>query len=312
MRFILKNTMELSDTSIPDIFICEYMKQLDFNSIKLYLFILYVNKSKKEMTLDNIAKMTCLTKDELAKALSLLEEKELLLKTEKEYIVRNIKELEIEKMYAHKINTSNKNQRKNDPERDKLFKAISNTFFAGNMPTRWYIEITNFIDKYKFDNDVILGLFTTCQKNNKLFVNYVSTIANAWHKAGIKTEDDLNEYYERQTILRKTENKIKKFFRTNNNLTEPEMKYVETWVEKYNFEYPVIEQALLTTLGKQNPLMYANKVLQNWNNCGVKTVEDIAVKTVKAKETPVQLRNNNTSNFEKRTYENLDSLFDNM
>ena len=316
MRFLANNKMELSDTQVPDIFIYEYMNQLDFNSLKLYLYVLNINKSKKEITLDNIAKMICVSRDELNKAFNLLEEKGLFIKTEKEYIVRDLKEIEIEKIYDPKLEKCKKNKKKNDPEREKLFKAINTTFFGGSISTSWYIDINKYIEKYNFDNDVILGLFTTCQKKNKLFNNYVSTVASQWNSAGIKTEDDLNEHIEKQTKLLKVESKIKNFLRRNNNLTAIEMKYVSTWINEYKFDYSIIEKALMTTSGKSNPLVYANKVLQNWSNKGVKTEEDITMLTNKPKEVivnPTQFKKNKTnSNFEERSYNNLNDLFDNM
>ncbi len=315
MKFVFKSNMELADTVVPDIFICEYMKQLDFNSMKLYLFILYINKSKKEISLDNICKMLTLTKDELNKAFLLLEEKGLLVKTEKEYMIKDLKEAEIEKIYTPKLDCKSKLKKKNDPEKEKLFKAVNDTFFGGNMSTRWYIDINTYLDKFKFDNDVILALFTTCKKNQKLYTNYVQTVADSWNRSGIKTASDLNDYYEQQSMLRKTESKIKKFLRTSNNLTEPEMKMVSTWITEYKFDYKVIEKALMKTSGKQNPLVYANKVLQNWNAKGIKEESDIfsldnGVQEVKTQIQPVNKKP--TSNFEKRKYTNLDSLFDNM
>lgn len=316
MRFLSKSKMELSDTAIPDIFIYEYMNELDYNSLKLYLYVLNINKSKKEITLDNIAKMINVSRDELNKAFSLLEEKGLFLKTDKEYLVKDIKELEIEKIYEPKLEKMKKDKKKNDPEREKLLKAINSTFFGGSMSTRWFVDINKYMDKYNFDNDVILGLFTTCQKNNKVFNNYVAAVAETWNKAGIKTESDLNEYFEKQNELFLVENKIKKFLRRSTNLTEIEMKCVAVWVKEYKYDYPIIEKALMTTSGKTNPLVYANKVLQNWKEKGVKTEEDITALTNKPKEvivsTPQFKQNKANSNFEKRSYNNLNDLFDNM
>lgn len=317
MRFLSSNKMELSDTAVPDIFIHEYMNQLDFNSLKLYLFVLNINKSKKEITLDNIAKMICVSREELNKSFNILEEKGLFVKTEKEYIIKDLKEIEIEKIYDPKLEKCKKSKKKNDPARKMLFNAINTTFFAGNMATAWYIDITKFIDEYNFDNDVILGLFTTCQNNNKLFNKYVETVAENWNKAGIKTEDDLNEYIEKENKVFIAENKIKKFFRRSNNLTTVEMKYVDSWVNDYQFEYSVIEKALCRSSSKANPLQYANKVLQNWNEKGIKTEKDIEELKNKTEEvicntSQVKQQVKTTSNFEKRTYNNLNNLFDNL
>ena len=45
-----------SETIVPDIFFAEYLSQMPSNSVKVYLYIIFLSKYKKEIKLNDLSK----------------------------------------------------------------------------------------------------------------------------------------------------------------------------------------------------------------------------------------------------------------
>ena len=56
MKFVQKNKLELGDTLVPDLFIQNNMKTLSGNDIKVYMYILYLQKKGADVDSDMIDK----------------------------------------------------------------------------------------------------------------------------------------------------------------------------------------------------------------------------------------------------------------
>ena len=97
MKFVVKNKMELSDTNIPDLFILNYMNSLQGLDIKLYLYILFALKNNLEVDVSSLSKQLCVTEAEISNSLDVLQAEELLIKNSQEFIVTDLKEVEINK-----------------------------------------------------------------------------------------------------------------------------------------------------------------------------------------------------------------------
>ena len=49
MKFLQKSSLELGETVLPDLFILNYMPQLEAVDIKIYLYILFLSKKGIEI-----------------------------------------------------------------------------------------------------------------------------------------------------------------------------------------------------------------------------------------------------------------------
>ena len=56
MKFVQKNSLELGDTPLPDLFILNYMPQLENIDVKIYLYILFLAKNGTEADKSDLAK----------------------------------------------------------------------------------------------------------------------------------------------------------------------------------------------------------------------------------------------------------------
>lgn len=309
-----------SDTLVPDIFISQYMPSLDSNSVKVYLYMLFLCKHNKKATTDEIAKTLNLTLDEVKGALTSLDNLEVISWVEDKIQLIDLKDAEVKRIYKLKSISSpeqaNENFEKNK-SRNSTLSAINSKFFQGLMPPNWYLTIDNWFSIYKFDEDVMYTLFKYCYDNNTFHKSYIEAVASSWHRRGIQNFFDLEKYFEEMAHVRSIKGTIIKKLRLKRALTEYEHEYVEKWVLDYKYNIDVIELALKKTVGKTNPdFKFLNNVLTRWHDLGLTNAEEIlgydnSQKShshgTKNSQTPKESQRNN---FDQRQYD--DDYFDNF
>lgn len=325
MKCSEKSKLEMSDILVPELFISNYMISLDENSLKTYLYLKFISKNLVDMPEAHIMKKLGMNKVEYAKAISVLEEEELLIKTEEGFIITDLKEQEINKTYMPKLKpNSNKATTQAEQKRIAAASAINESFFQGVMSLGWYVDISTLFEKYMFAEDVMIALFHYCQDKKALKKNYVFKVAESWYKGNVKTFEQLEEYFEAQDKVNKIKSRIKKAMGLTRNLTEYEEEYINKWINEYKYDIGVIELALKKTVKKNtNPTInYANGIISNWYKKGFKTIEDVMEEDSKVtremmdKFATKDIQNKNTNvrqkNYEQRKYEDLESYYDNI
>ncbi|HCS74441.1 MAG TPA: DNA replication protein DnaD, partial [Clostridiales bacterium] len=65
MEFLALQDMLFSDTDVPDIFICDIMPSLPSDSVKVYIYGLFLCKHSKHATLDEISTKLNMSRDSL-------------------------------------------------------------------------------------------------------------------------------------------------------------------------------------------------------------------------------------------------------
>ncbi|MEG2235818.1 MAG: DnaD domain protein [Clostridia bacterium] len=314
MKFISKSKLQLEDTLLPDIFIVNHMNSLEPIDLKVYIYMLYISKTFAEIEEENMIKNLNITKEELSYSLDRLQSEELITKTTTGFNMVNIKEVEINKLYTPKM----------EPKKTKAFVeqeqartlaagAISDSFFNGLMSFSWYTDIGILFDKYKFSEEVMIALFHYCDERKALNKKYVYAVADSWCKGGVKTFEQLEEYLDKISKFQNIVQKISKSLRLNRNLTKYEEVYVKKWIEEYNYDFSIIEEALKRTVTKSNPsINYINGILTNWYNKKYKNVSDIQNEpkpVIKDKNTDNKLK---YKDYDQRNYDNLEAYYDNL
>lgn len=310
-------SMIFSTTEISDVFFTEYLSQANGDFIKVYLYILFLSKYGKDVKLNDLAKKLSLPLKTIQEALKYWEDSEVIVKKNTGYIVNNLQEIELHKLYKPKLSScvdlekNSKNQ-----YRAKAIEDINTTFFQGVMSPSWYNDIDLWFKKYGFDEQVMIALFRYCFERSALHRNYIQTVADAWHKSNIKTWSDLDLYYEKQEKLNIIKKSISKKLGLNRSLTQYEEAYIEKWIVDFGFSLDVIELALKKTTSKTNPSFdYIDKIISDWNDRGLKTVSDVQkfLQDMKKKQTDIKnLEKKSYNNYEQRQYDNLDSLYANV
>ena len=306
-----------SETVVPDIFFAEYLSQMPANSVKVYLYMVFLSKYKKDIKLNDMSKKLALPLKDLNDAISYLDTNGLIIKKETGYIVSNLQELTLHKLYKPNLTASPEKVADvaKNKARAKVITHINNTYFQGIMGPSWYNDIDLWFTKYNFDDQVMIALFDYCYNRSALHKKYVQTVAEAWGNNKIQTWNDLDLYYQKQERLVKIKKTIaKKLGKTA--LTQYEEAYIEKWVIDFGYDLNIIEIALKRTTFKANPTFeYFNNIITDWHDRNLKTANEILAfieQRNKLKKDTKQLEKQVAkTSFEQRNYDNLSFLYAN-
>lgn len=311
--------MLFSNTELPDIFFTEYLSQSKGDYIKVYLYIIFLSKYGKDIKINDLSKKLELDFKVIQDAIKYWEDLGVITKKNTGYIINNLQEIELHKLYKPKVALSAEAQKQTaqNQRRAQAIENINNEFFQGIMSPSWYSDIELWFKKYNFDEEVMIALFRYCFNRSALHRNYIQTVADAWHSNKIQNFNDLDNYYAKQEKLNILYKSITKKLGYNRQLTQYEQAYVQKWSIDYGFSFDIIEIALKKTTSKVNPNFdYLDKLLTDWHDRNFNTVAEIEnfLSQLKQKKKDVKNLEKKTGyqNYEQRKYDNLDSLYANF
>lgn len=311
-------SMLFSSTEIPDVFFTEYLSQANGDYIKVYLYLLFLSKYDKDIKINDLSKKLALPLKTIQEAFKYWEECGVLIKKTTGYILTNLQETELLKLYSPKLSSSPEDIKKSEKNkyRVKAIENINNQFFQGIMSPSWYTDIDLWFKKYDFDEQVMLALFNYCYDRSALHRNYIQVVADSWHKNNIKSFSDLDAYYQKQEKISSIKKQIIRKLGLNRNLTTYEDAYVEKWAIDFKYNLDVIEIALKRTTSKTNiSFDYLDKIISDWHDRNLKTPSEIQefLSSQKKKDKDIKKleKTSNYNNTNQRNYDNLDNLFAN-
>lgn len=313
-----EKTLLFSETTIPDIFFSEHLSEIPGEFLKLYLYMMFLSKYKKDIKLNDLSKKLNIPLKTITDGLKYLEDFNLITKKNTGYIIVDIQEYTLHNLYTPNLTISKEKieQTSKNKSRAKAIEHINNMYFQGIMGPSWYNDIDLWFKKYYFDEQVIIALFDYCYNRSAMHRNYVQTVAEAWASNKVKTWSDLDKYYEKQESLNKFKKAVSKKLGKHNGLTQYEEAYIENWVLNYEYDMNIIEIALKRTTFKQNPTFeYINNVITDWHDRNLKTPTEVNAfleqRKKQTKNTKDLIANVKKSNYEQRNYDNLDFLYAN-
>lgn len=307
-----------STTQIPDLFFTEYMSNANGDYIKVYLCLSFLTKYDKDIKLNDLSKKLNIPLQTIQAALSYWQEEGVLTKTVNGYILNDLQEIELNKLYTPNLTLSPEKVKENESNqfRAKAIECINNMYFQGIMSPAWYSDIDLWFKKYNFDEQVMIQLFDYCFNKSALHKNYVQAVADNWHKSNVHTYDELEVYFQKYEKLNKVKKEISKKLGRFNPLTQFEEAFVEKWSVDYGYDMNIINIALKKTTSKANPTFeYFDKLITDWHDHNFKTELEVnnylAESKTKQKNIKQLQKQTNYNNYEQRNYDNLDSLYAN-
>ena len=311
-------SMLFSNTNLPDVFITEYLSQAPGDYIKVYLYMLFLSKYNKDIKLNDLSKKIAVPLNIIQEAIKYWEEAEVITKKGTGYIVNNIQEIELNKLYSPKLTVSKETiqNMEKDKSRSNAIEAINNMFFQGIMSPSWYGDIDLWFKKYGFDEEVMIQLFGYCFNKSALHKNYVKAVADAWHANNIKTSSDLEEYDENNEKIKKAKKNIAKKLGLTRNLTQYEEAYIEKWLQEYKYNLEIIELALKKTTSKSNPNFdYIDKIITDWHDRKLLNSDDVKNYLLEFKNKTNQIKElekkTGYQNYDQRNIDNFDKFYAN-
>ena len=306
-----------SETVVPDIFFAEYLSQMPANSVKVYLYFIFLSKYKKEIKLNDLSKKLALPLKDIDDSITYLEQNGFLIKKDSGYIVANLQELTLHKLYSPNLTLSPAKVADvaKNKARAKVITHINNAYFQGIMGPSWYNDIDLWFTKYNFDEEVMIALFEYCFSRSALHKNYVQTVAEAWGNNKIQTWNDLELYSQKQDKLVKIQNTIAKKL-AKGPLNQYEKAYIEKWVIDFGYDLNIIEIALKRSTLKSNATFeYFNNLITDWHDRNLKTSNEVLAfieQHSKLKKDAKQLEKQVAkTSFDQRQYDNLAFLYAN-
>ena len=325
---IIKNKRKniFANISVSEIFILKYMKDMPQEAVKLYMYLLYIEANQINIEIETISKEINISLKDVKASLDYLQEKGLIIMMEEGFYIVDLQEKEVMELYTPKVTASKEmieaNQKKNN-KREKIINDIESMYFAGNMKAEWYKKIILWFEKYNFSNEAMLGIFSHCFSDEVKPIAYVETVVKSMADKGVITINDLSK----QIVNYDKKSKIIKFVKTELNLhkalTKPQERIVEKWIFDYNYDKEQIKLVIDKTINAQNVgFNYLDKIITEWYQQGLKTVEDILKYEKENKEkledkkkeknnrkTTNNITSNNIENREQRKYEDF-QVFD--
>ena len=319
MKIELKETSLLfSSTEIPDIFFSEYLPLTSGDSVKVYLYINFLAKHGKDVNINEISKILSLSYGTVNESIKFLEEQGLLIKNPTGYVIADIQEIELNKLYSPKVTSSPEDIQKNEKNkyRARAIESINTQFFQGLMSPSWYTDIDLWFNKFGFDEQVMIALFSYCADKKALHRNYIQAVAEGWSKNNIKTFEELDQYFSKMEKLNVFKKDIAKKMRINRPFNAFEEEYITKWTSEYGYGMDIIEIALKRSTLKANAgFEYYDKLLNDWHSKGFTTTDDVNtyLSSMNEKNTRTKQVNKIAEQLEytQSTLDSFENLYDN-
>ena len=313
-----ETSLLFSSTEIPDIFFSEYLPLASGESVKVYLYINFLAKHGKDANINEISKILSLSYEAVNESIKFLEEQGLLVKKPTGYVIADIQELELNKLYSPKVTSSPEDIQKNEKNqyRARAIESINTQFFQGLMSPSWYTDIDLWFNKFGFDEQVMIALFSYCADKKALYRNYIQAVAEGWAKSNIKTFEELDKYFSKMEKLNIFKKDIAKKMHINRPFNTFEEEYISKWTDEYGYGMDVIEIALKrSTLKANTGFEYYDKLLDDWHSKGFTTPEDVNtyLSSLNEKNTRAKQVNKIAEQLEytQSTLDSFENLYDN-
>lgn len=294
MYFILQELqIDLGDTPVENIFINDYMPLAEGTYVKVYLMGYKCARDKQSnFNNETIARSLKLPLSDVLSAWDYWEKEGIIIKHETDeeynYIVEfvNLKQLYVDNVYKHISNQSKEKSNyvnnselissSRNSENKKMMEEIE-LMFGRPLKISEKQKIVSWLNTYKTKPEIMTQAFSYCINNKKVKrFSYIESVVSAWHDEGVNDIDSMVEYLEKRNDRFSVYSRISKALGFNRTLTEAEMKTIDKWIDEWNFSMDMILKCLDNSTKINNPnINYFDKILDDWNKKGFKTIDDL-------------------------------------
>ncbi len=306
-QITLQQTAPVETTTVSNQFIDTYMPRANGEFVKIYLGLLRrMNGSKTSFSLEKLADQLLCTEKDILRALRYWEKEGLMtLSFGANQTLRAISFTGLENIGASskKDAVSGKSSSTADApsltpvtrtsteshlsmERvDELKKSESvrlllysaEQYLGKTLTSTEVQKLLFFYDDLKMSPELIEYLIEYSVSRNHKSLHYMEAVAVAWAEAGIR---NVAEARKSASLFQKDYYTILKSMGIQNrNPVEEEVSFMNTWLKKYGFDLPIIQEACSRTVMQlgQASFPYADKILSQWHSQNVHTLSDIQV-----------------------------------
>lgn len=315
-KITLDNSVLLSSTCVPNLFIDNYMTSANGEFVKVYLYLLRsMNQNRQTFSISELADILEHTEKDILRALNYWEKMQLLqlhfnankelsgisltlpadtihtfdTAASSEAAPTNVAVPEAKPAVsaAPKDTTFGKdsytleqieNFQDNESVQEILF--ITENYLGRTLNPTDIRTILYWYDGLHFSTDLIEYLIETCISNGHTSLRYMEKIALSWADAGITSVAQARREH---SMHHQDVYAVMNAFGINGrNLISSEIQTIEKWTSQYAFSMDIIKEACRRTIqstGKPS-FEYADTILSNWHKNAVHTLDDIAKQDV--------------------------------
>ncbi len=178
----------------------------------------------------------------------------------------------------------------------------------------YYEDLSKVIDTYilpwrnmGFDKDMLLLVADNCFKSSIRTLEGLNNILVKLHKMGIITINAYNQYLADNLAKDEVIKQVLTALNISRNVIKADRDYYTTWTQNWGFSHEIVLYAASLSAGKSNAINYLNKILSNWHESNITTLE-------KAKATSTNLPKEEENKFIHNNYtkEQISSLISNL
>ena len=292
----IQNSRAVTDTTVPDLFIDNYMPQANGEFVKIYLYLLRsFHQPEGELSLSSLADVFSCTENDILRALRYWEKNGLLRLSLAEGTLKGIEFLPIKEQApsaARKSGEPKTNgpaepgklprlsagrvqelQKNNEEIRQLLF--LAEQYLGRTLSSTDVNRILYFYDVLHFPMDLIEYLIEYCVSKGSTSLHYIERVGLQWHQDGISS---VTEAKAQATIWNKNYFLILKAFGIRNRNPIPtEVEHMNRWLKEYGFTMELIAEACSRTVAQtgQPSFQYAEGILSSWKRAKVRNMEDV-------------------------------------
>ena len=270
------NELLLSDTSVPDLFIIQYMQDLSKDAVGLYLWLLM--NGMKEFSKEEADKFGLISPKDVEEALvSLVSALLISRRDDGTYVFEDIKKREVDTYIKNRSQNTDHLEgtalNSDEKARNVLADSINKTFYQGNMPYLFYRLIDNCLYDYAFDSAVVYSLFKEGRDRRiHLKVNPMYKMAEEWNAKGYKKPEDLEKYFRAKNDIEKMTAVMGRLSRRRMNGVD--IDYINKWVGEYGATPDLAEYAFKVNEWRGNiTFKHVDDKLKEWYAAGVSSID---------------------------------------
>ena len=286
-------------TSVPNLFIDEYMADANDAQLKIYLYLIRMMNDNLPTSISDIADKFNYTEKDVERALRYWESRQLLsLEYDAAHNLSGIEVLPLENACEPPRQTPRitpvlsfvrptKNienaavasaetapKRFGQNEDIEQLAAIAEQYVGRPLTKADTDKLLFIYDELGFSAELIDYLVQHCVERGKKDFRYMQKVAISWHEQGITSPK------EAQDTSRKYATTVYTIMKSLGKSAAPatkELNYIDKWTKEYGFLLDVIQEACdKTTMSTDSHRFeYADRILSSWHEAGIRTKADI-------------------------------------
>ena len=162
-----------------------------------------------------------------------------------------------------------------------------------------------------YSADAIILIANLCFKKFIRNFDEMDNIISKYYAKGIVSVDALNEYIGATLSVDKKIKEILEKLQLSRQVTSWDRDYYHTWTNVWQITNELLDYAISLSIGKTEPMAYLNKILSNWKDTGVDTLEKAKASNINERE---EVKAKKDVGFITHSFSSseLNALFDNL